>query len=338
MPRWRSSCSSPDRWIAGSRRWRCSSTTPSRSPVDWVGCSPARIAPGKPPSPPGLGLERPAVEVSPDFDFWRYLVGQLTAGERIDYLVCDETQFYLPQQIDQLARIVDELGVDVFAVGILTDFRTLLFPGSRRLVELADRIETLQVRSLCWCGKRATHNARTVGGRMVTEGAQVVVGDTVPDGDGELSDQSATAYEVLCRDHHRAGRHPGRGPDGADGSAALRARGRCPVSNPLVSVEHLAAVLDGGGRGPGDRAGRRPLDAERPTRSARVRGRAPARRGLRGPGVRADHPRTRWAVAIRCRTRTSSNGRCGGSGSRPRPRSSSTTARPRWPRPGCGGC
>ena len=111
-----------------------------------------------------LGLERPAVEVSPDFDFWRYLVGQLTAGERIDYLVCDETQFYLPQQIDQLARIVDELGVDVFAVGILTDFRTLLFPGSRRLVELADRIETLQVRSLCWCGKRATHNARTVDG------------------------------------------------------------------------------------------------------------------------------------------------------------------------------
>src|SRR6476469_4952195 len=111
-----------------------------------------------------LGLERPAVEVSPEFDFWLYLVAQLTAGERIDYL-----------------------GVDVFAVGILTDFRTLLFPGSRRLVELADRIETLQVRSLCWCGKRATHNARTVDGRMVTEGAQVVVGDTVPDGDGGLS-------------------------------------------------------------------------------------------------------------------------------------------------------
>ena len=42
-----------------------------------------------------LGLERPAVEVSPDFDFWLYLVAQLTAGERIDYLVCDETQFYL---------------------------------------------------------------------------------------------------------------------------------------------------------------------------------------------------------------------------------------------------
>ncbi len=153
-----------------------------------------------------LGLERPAVEVTPDFDFWAYLVDQLTAGERIDYLVCDETQFYLPGQIDQLARIADELDVDVVAVGILTDFRTLLFPGSARLVELADRIETLQVRSLCWCGKRATHNARTVGGRMVTEGAQVVVGDTVPDAEGGLTvDEPATAYEVLCRDHHRRG-------------------------------------------------------------------------------------------------------------------------------------
>ncbi len=152
-----------------------------------------------------LGLERPAVEVTLEFDFWAYLVGQLTAGERVDYLVCDETQFYQSVQIDQLARIVDELRVDVFAVGILTDFRTLLFPGSARLVELADRIETLQVRSLCWCGKRATHNARTVDGRMVTEGAQVVVGDTVPSATGPFPAGPAVSYEVLCRDHHRRG-------------------------------------------------------------------------------------------------------------------------------------
>jgi thymidine kinase len=152
-----------------------------------------------------LGLERPAVEVTPAFDFWGYLLAELTAGERIDYLVCDETQFYRPAQIDQLARIVDELAVDVFAVGILTDFRTLLFPGSARLVELADRIETLQVRSLCWCGKRATHNARTVDGLMVTEGAQVVVGDTLPGSTEPFSAEPVVAYEVLCRDHHRRG-------------------------------------------------------------------------------------------------------------------------------------
>jgi len=148
-----------------------------------------------------LGLVRPAIEVAADFDFWAYVVDQLTAGERVDYLVCDESQFYRPEQIDQLARVVDDLGIDVYVVGILTDFRTRLFPGSQRLVELCDRIEVLQVRALCWCGERATHNARTVDGVMVTEGAQVIVGDTT------LADEEPVtmAYEVLCRKHHRQG-------------------------------------------------------------------------------------------------------------------------------------
>ncbi len=95
---------------------------------------------------------------------------------RIDYLICDESQFYTGDQIDQLARIVDDLRIDVIAVGILTDFQTRLFPGSQRLVELCDRMETLQVSTLCWCGERATHNARTIDGVMVTEGDQVAVG------------------------------------------------------------------------------------------------------------------------------------------------------------------
>ncbi|MFD3330097.1 thymidine kinase, partial [Streptomyces sp. NPDC058701] len=71
-----------------------------------------------------------------------------------------------------------------------------LFPGSQRLIELADRIEQLQVEALCWCGARATHNARTIDGEMVVEGAQVVVGD-VNRPAGEIG------YEVLCRRHHR---------------------------------------------------------------------------------------------------------------------------------------
>ena len=112
-----------------------------------------------------------------EFDFWRYVVDTLTAGARVDYLICDEAQFYAPHQIDQLARVVDELQIDVFAFGILTDFRTSLFPGSARLVELADRMHVLQVEALCWCGKRATHNARTENGEMVTEGEVIVVGD-----------------------------------------------------------------------------------------------------------------------------------------------------------------
>ena len=161
-----------------------------------------------------LGLARAAVEVRPDFDFWGYLVDQLTRGERVDYLVCDEAQFYTVEQVDQLARIVDELDVDVFAVGILTDFRARLFPGSQRLVELCDRIEILQVRALCWCGRRATHNARTADGVMVTEGSQMVVGDmrgyadddarVRPPGGSEVREPSV-AYEVLCRRHHRGG-------------------------------------------------------------------------------------------------------------------------------------
>ena len=143
-----------------------------------------------------LGLSAEAVEVRTEFDFWDYVVNELTAGGRIDYVVCDEAQFYSPLQIEQLARLADELQIDVFCFGILTDFRATLFPGSARLVELADRMELLQVEALCWCGERATHNARTIGGEMVTEGEQLVVGDIV-------SLDHEIAYEVLCRRHHR---------------------------------------------------------------------------------------------------------------------------------------
>jgi len=141
-----------------------------------------------------LGLTSEAIEVEETLDIHKFVVEHLSMGDRIDYIICDEAQFYQPIQIDQLAKIVDGLGIDVYAFGILADFRTKLFPGSARLVELADRVNTLQVEALCWCGSRATHNARTVNGIMVTEGEQVVVGDV---GKGE-----EVAYEVLCRRHH----------------------------------------------------------------------------------------------------------------------------------------
>ncbi|MFB7475650.1 thymidine kinase [Kitasatospora sp. NPDC056184] len=143
-----------------------------------------------------LGLRADAVEVGDDFDFHVHVVHRLSAGGRVDYLICDEAQFFTPGQIDQLARIVDELDIDVYTFGITTDFRTRLFPGSQRLIELADRVEVLQVEALCWCGARATHNARTVGGVMVVEGAQVVIGDI-------SVREDEVGYEVLCRRHHR---------------------------------------------------------------------------------------------------------------------------------------
>jgi thymidine kinase len=141
-----------------------------------------------------LGLSSPAIEVTPNMDLHKLVVDQLSMGERIDYIICDEAQFYESEQIEQLAKIVDGLSIDVYAFGILADFRTKLFPGSARLVELADRVNTLQVEALCWCGSRATHNARTIGGVMVIEGEQVVVGDVTAGAD--------VAYEVLCRRHH----------------------------------------------------------------------------------------------------------------------------------------
>lgn len=168
-----------------------------------------------------LGLAHEAIEVSPDFDFWKYTVGALSGGARIDYFICDEAQFYTPAQVDALASIVDDLEIDVFCFGILTDFRTRLFPGSARLVELADRTEVLQVEALCWCGRRATHNARVEDGVMVTEGEVILVGDT-----GEPARQPGrVSYEVLCRQHHRRSLIVGRaGGAGGSGSAPAAPR------------------------------------------------------------------------------------------------------------------
>jgi thymidine kinase len=143
-----------------------------------------------------LGLEVPAVEVDQDLNIRRYVVDRLSGGHRIDYLICDEAQFYTEEQIEQIAQLVDELAIDAYAFGILTDFRTRLFPGSARLVELADRVQYLQVEALCWCGARALHNARTISGEITVDGDQVLVGD--------VNSADAVAYEVLCRRHYRA--------------------------------------------------------------------------------------------------------------------------------------
>jgi thymidine kinase len=143
-----------------------------------------------------LGLARDALEVEDDLDFWDLIVRRATSGQRVDYLICDEAQFYTARQVEQLARLVDEMSVDVYAFGITADFRTELFPGSRRMIELADRVQALQVEALCWCGHRATHNARVAHGEMVMEGEQVAVGDTAP------GDVAVVEYEVLCRRHY----------------------------------------------------------------------------------------------------------------------------------------
>lgn len=161
-----------------------------------------------------LGLSHEALEVRTGTNFWDDIVAQASHGQRVDYLICDEAQFYEPAQVEQLARLVDEMGIDVYAFGITADFRAQLFPGSRRLIELCDRMEVLQVRALCWCGRTATHNARTVDGVMVVQGEQVVVGNVADASDAEspvlpqgtatdpATDAARVEYEVLCRRHY----------------------------------------------------------------------------------------------------------------------------------------
>ena len=144
-----------------------------------------------------LGLSRAAVEVTEDMDLREMVRAEQAAGRRIDYLVVDEAQFLEPDQVEQLADLVDDAGVDVYAFGISTDFRGRLFPGSRRLLELADEVEQLQVQVLCWCGRPGRLNARVVGGRVVRAGDTVLVADTGGDAD--------VHYQVLCRAHHRSG-------------------------------------------------------------------------------------------------------------------------------------
>lgn len=91
-----------------------------------------------------------------------------------DVVIVDECQFLTVAQIDQLRAIVDDFAVPVLCFGLRTDFKTKLFPGSMRLMELADCIE--EIKTMCDCGAKATVNARISDGYIVTEGAQVVLG------------------------------------------------------------------------------------------------------------------------------------------------------------------
>jgi thymidine kinase len=140
-----------------------------------------------------IGLAREAIEVTPDLDLQQLVRGQPAP---VDYLICDEASFYTVDQVEQMAELVDDLDIDVYAFGLATDFRSRMFPAAARLFELADEVVRMQVEVLCWCGRSGLLNARVVGGMVAREGAQVVIGDTVGDG---------VRYQVLCRRHHRSG-------------------------------------------------------------------------------------------------------------------------------------
>lgn len=150
-----------------------------------------------------LGLSVEAIQVSADLDLLLLATRFVAAHGGIDYVVCDECQFYTPAQAEQLAEICDLFDTDVYAFGLITDFRARLFPGTQRLLELADERIQLSVEARCWCGGRATTNARAVNGAVVYEGDVVVVGDTVAHDTPLFGD--VITYELLCRRHYRSG-------------------------------------------------------------------------------------------------------------------------------------
>ena len=148
-----------------------------------------------------LGVEAEAEIVDTKLNLFE-LARTAFEASGLDAMVCDEAQFYEPKQIEQLAQVVDELHVDVYAFGLLTSFQGELFPGTARLLELADERNQVQVEARCWCGSRATHNARLVNGIQVYSGALKVVGDTT---DEEKEEAVEVTYELMCRKHWHAG-------------------------------------------------------------------------------------------------------------------------------------
>ena len=133
-----------------------------------------------------IGLQASALPVSPEMDIRALYRG----NEDVNVVIVDECQFLTEDQIDQLRELVDEKNLSVMCFGLRTDFQTKLFPGSRRLLEVADEIT--EIKTMCECGKKATVNARIDSeGYVVTEGAQVFLGGN-------------DSYVAMC---HRCWRH-----------------------------------------------------------------------------------------------------------------------------------
>ena len=119
-----------------------------------------------------IGLKTEAYVISPDENVFRTF--QLLR-QRYDVVIIDEAQFLSEEQVNQLGNIVMQLKVPDMCFGLKTDFQTKMFPGSKRLFEIAESIS--EIKTICKCGKKATVNARIDSyGNIVTEGEQVEIG------------------------------------------------------------------------------------------------------------------------------------------------------------------
>ena len=139
-----------------------------------------------------LGVRRPAdLLVPPDMDLVEAVRAASSEGRPLACVLCDESQFLTAEQAEQLFMVTVELNIPVICYGLRADFKGDLFPGSYHLLVLADKLE--EVKTICWCGKKAAFNARfDENGHVVKEGAQVVLG-------------ANDKYIGLCRRHWMAG-------------------------------------------------------------------------------------------------------------------------------------
>lgn len=119
-----------------------------------------------------IGLSEEAYVLSLDEDVYESF---LKLNKKVDVIIIDECQFLSEKQVDQLSMIVIEHDIPVLCFGLRTDFRTKFFPGSKRLMEIADSIT--EIKTICSCGKKATVNVRKgEDGRIITEGEQILLG------------------------------------------------------------------------------------------------------------------------------------------------------------------
>jgi thymidine kinase len=129
-----------------------------------------------------IGLEAKADVISRTDDLYESFMNGMHSNT--DVIIADECNFFAPEQIDALRRIVDEHDIPVLCFGLRTDFQTKLFPGSRRLLEIADSIT--EIKTICKCGKKAIVNARLdANGKIITKGDQVFIGGN-------------ESYEAMC--------------------------------------------------------------------------------------------------------------------------------------------
>ena len=137
-----------------------------------------------------IGVQRAAIDITKDTDILELFIKE-NEKKKIDCVLVDECQFMKKHHILELVEIVDSFGVPVIAYGLKNDFRNQMFEGSYYMLMYADKIE--EIKTICWCGRKATMVARVVDGKIVKQGDQVVIGGN-------------DMYISLCRKHYNDGR------------------------------------------------------------------------------------------------------------------------------------